>query len=162
MNWGGVRHSLLENGEYYRLISSMFLHFGIIHFLMNMYSLYNMGPIVEDVLGSMRMLILYILAGISGGVATYFIGPLLGENPGALSAGASGAIFGLIGALISYVYLHPNYFQPGVMQQLLGVAAINIIFGFTANAGNSGTLIGNSAHIGGLVAGLVIAFVFGR
>lgn len=164
MDWGGVRHSSLENGEFYRLISSMFLHFGIIHFLMNMYSLYNMGPIVEDIFGNMRMLILYILAGISGGVATYFLGPLLGENQGVLSAGASGAIFGLIGALIAYVYLHPNYFQPGVMQQLIGVAAINIIFGFmaNANAASTGTLIGNSAHIGGLVAGLVIAFVIGR
>ncbi len=162
MNFGGVRHMALENGEYYRLASSMFLHFGIIHFLMNMYTLYNMGPAVEQSFGSMRMLILYILAGLGGGVATYFLGPLIGENPGALSAGASGAIFGLIGALIMYVYLNPNVFQPGLIQQLVGLAAINIIFGFTSNAGNSTSSIGNSAHIGGLVVGLLVAFIFGQ
>jgi len=162
MDLGGVRHTALENGEFYRLFSSVFLHFGIIHFLINMYSLYNMGPIVEQTFGSMRMLILYILAGLGGGVATYFLGPLIGENSSALSAGASGAIFGLIGALIMYVYLNPNYFQAGVMQQLIGLAAFNIIFGFTANASNSSSSIGNSAHIGGLVVGLLVAFFLAR
>jgi len=151
MNWGAFRSLAFDNGEYYRLISSMFLHWGLIHFIFNMVSLYQLGPDVEQIFGNARMLIIYLAAGIFGGLATYFFG-----SANSASAGASGAIFGLVGALISYFLLNPSAVSSQILPQLFIVTAINLVYGF------SSPNIGNAAHIGGLVAGLAIGFVFGR
>ena len=151
MSWGSFRSISFDNGEYYRLITSMFLHWSLVHFIFNMVSLYQLGPFAEFSFGSMKMLIIYIAAGIFGGLATYFFG-----NANSMSAGASGAIFGLVGALISYYMLNQGAISSQVLPQLFIITAINVVYGF------SDPQIGNAAHIGGLVAGLAIGFVFGR
>ena len=151
MEWGSFRSLAFDNGEYYRLVSSMFLHWGLMHFIFNMISLYQLGPAAEQIFGNGRMLIVYIAAGIFGGLATYFFG-----SANTASAGASGAIFGLVGALISYFLLNPSAASSQILPQLFIITAINLVYGF------SSPNIGNAAHIGGLLSGLAIGFVFGR
>ncbi|GAB4143286.1 MAG: hypothetical protein OHK0017_00490 [Patescibacteria group bacterium] len=161
INWGADRASALANGEYYRLLTSTFLHANLSHFVLNMYSLYNLGPGLEKLLGSDRLGIIYILSGLAGSIGTYIIGPLLGQNTNISSVGASGAIFGLLGTWIVYIALNPDYFQSGALTQILFITVLNIGFGFYANSlGNSGSMIGNAAHIGGLVAGMIMGYIF--
>ncbi|HEX7354790.1 MAG TPA: rhomboid family intramembrane serine protease [Mycobacteriales bacterium] len=133
----------IANGEYYRLVTAMFLHFGILHIASNMYVLYFVGPTVERAFGRVRYLTVYLLAGVGGSVASFLFGPVL-EN----GAGASGAIFGLFGAY--YVVARKlNASTAGI----LGVIAINLVISVAIPH------IDIRAHLGGLVVGTVAAFV---
>ena len=99
---GGLVHFNVVHGEWYRLISSMFLHFNFEHILMNMLSIY-FGKIVESIIGSWRMLIIYIISGLYGNFVS------LSFNTSTISVGASGAIFGLIGSIFVIMYLSKNF-----------------------------------------------------
>jgi membrane associated rhomboid family serine protease len=132
----GVAH-----GGYYRLFTSMFLHFGIFHLLMNMWALWVLGRTLEAALGPLRFLALYMVSGLGGSVAVYYFG-----RPDGLAAGASGAIFGLFGALV-VVLRRLGRSTASVMPILL----INLIITF----GVPGISI--AAHLGGLVTGAVVA-----
>ncbi len=145
LTFGAMQNQLIAQGEYYRLLTSMFLHIGLIHLLFNSYALYVVGQDVERLYGSARFLVIYFLSGLGGSLASFVLGA------GGISAGASGAIFGLIGASIAYFYLHRKTFGhrgQAQLRSLLMLAGINLVLGFTIPG------INNLAHMGGLVFGL--------
>ena len=149
LKFGANLDVLTKNGQYYRLFTSMFLHIGIIHLLCNMYSLYIIGREVEIVFTKKKYLIIYLLSGIAGSILS------LAFNHNTVCAGASGAIFGLLGALLYFGYYYRAYLGASVTRSILPVVIINLIIGFAS------TGIDNAAHIGGLVGGILIAMAVG-
>jgi membrane associated rhomboid family serine protease len=129
--------------EYYRLFTSLFLHLDFLHIAFNMISLLIVGPAVEVMLGKARFLTLYLLAGLGGDVFSYLIVP--GNQ---LSAGASGAIFGVFGAYVVLALLRGKPMGP-----VLALIVINLVIGFTGN-------VEWQAHIGGLLVGCGLALAF--
>ncbi|MFF8284395.1 rhomboid family intramembrane serine protease [Streptomyces albus] len=132
----------VAEGQWWRLLTSMFLHQEIWHIAMNMLGLWFLGPPLEAALGRIRFLALYLLSGIAGGAVTYLL-----AAPQQASLGASGAIFGLFGA--TAVLMRRLRYD---MRPILILLAINLIFTFTWKN------IAWEAHVGGLVAGLVLAY----
>ncbi len=148
--FGAMQNQLIAQGEYHRLLASMFLHIGVIHLLFNSYALYVVGQDVERLYGSARFMVIYFLSGLGGSLASFVLGA------GGISAGASGAIFGLFGASIAYFYLHRKVFGPrgqAQLRSLLMLAGINLILGFTVPG------INNLAHLGGLIFGLLLGWI---
>jgi rhomboid protease GluP len=135
-------------GEWWRLVTSMFLHGGFIHLFLNGWALYQLGTLFELLMGSARLLMVYFLTGIAGSLASAFI-------TGNHSVGASGAIFGLMGALIAFLLKHRDNLTPqakSLLMQLLLWAGINVFLGFSTPG------IDNAAHLGGAAAGLLLGF----
>ena len=130
----------VKAGEYYRLFTSMFLHADIIHLIMNMYALYVVGKEVETYLGKEKMLFIYLMSGLSGSLLS-----CMGLHS---SVGASGAIFGLFGALLYFGYYYRLYFGNVLIREILPVILINLVIGFTIPG------INNAAHLGGLFGGI--------
>ena len=147
--FGANVDTLTKNGDYYRLFTSMFLHIGILHLLCNMYSLYIIGKEVENVFGKFKYLIIYLLSGIAGSILS------LAFNHNTICAGASGAIFGLLGALLYFGYYYRTYLGVTLTRSIIPVIVLNLIIGFTSSG------IDNAAHIGGLVGGILIAMAVG-
>ena len=147
--FGANVDTLTKNGDYYRLFTSMFLHIGILHLLCNMYSLYIIGKEVENVFGKVKDLIIYLLGGIAGSILS------LAFNHNTICAGASGAIFGLLGALLYFGYYYRTYLGATLTRSIIPVIVLNLIIGFTSSG------IDNAAHIGGLVGGILIAMAVG-
>ena len=147
--FGANVDTLTKNGDYYRLFTSMFLHIGILHLLCNMYSLYIIGKEVENVFGKVKYLIIYLLSGIAGSILS------LAFNHNTICAGASGAIFGLLGALLYFGYYYRTYLGVTLTRSIIPVIVLNLIIGFTSSG------IDNAAHIGGLVGGIVTAMAVG-
>ena len=147
--FGANVDTLTKNGDYYRLFTSMFLHIGILHLLCNMYSLYIIGKEVENVFGKVKYLIIYLLSGIAGSILS------LAFNHNTICAGASGAIFGLLGALLYFGYYYRTYLGATLTRSIILVIVLNLIIGFTSSG------IDNAAHIGGLVGGILIAMAVG-
>lgn len=147
--FGANVDTLTKNGDYYRLFTSMFLHIGILHLLCNMYSLYIIGKEVENVFGKVKYLIIYLLSGIAGSILS------LAFNHNTICAGASGAIFGLLGALLYFGYYYRTYLGATLTRSIIPVIVLNLIIGFTSSG------IDNVAHIGGLVGGILIAMAVG-
>jgi membrane associated rhomboid family serine protease len=141
--FGGLSHQVHQSDEYYRLFTSMFLHLNFLHIASNMITLLIVGPAVEVMLGKSRFLALYLIAGLGGSVASYLFTPAL-----SVSAGASGAIFGVMAA---YVVLAHKRRQP--YGTVVALIAINLVIGFTGN-------IDWRDHLGGLVTGVLLAFAF--
>jgi len=143
------------NGEYYRLLTSMFLHYGIFHLLLNMWALWVVGGVLEPLLGRVRFLALYLVSGLGGSVAVYLTAgsdvELFGRSMfGSLAtptAGASGAVFGLFGAF--YVVMRRLGRDTSAITTIL---VINLIFTFTVSG------ISVAGHLGGLVTGALVAF----
>lgn len=134
-------------GELWRLITPVFIHGGIAHFFVNMYSLYAIGPVVERFFGAGRTLTLYLLSGIAGVVLSLSFSPYR-------SVGASGAIFGLLGSLGAFLYANRTTFgQAGRMQlrHIILVALLNLGLGLYPGIDNWG-------HLGGLLFGVVLAW----
>ena len=143
----------IENGQYWRLLTPMFLHGGIFHILMNSYVLYIFGPTVEQTFGSVRFALMYLAAGFMGNVASFVI------PPDHTSLGASGAVFGLAGVLLIYLYRRRR--STFVMQHLRSISFFviaNVVLGFTILAG----VVDNFAHLGGLLAGVILGAGFDR
>lgn len=147
--FGANVDTLTKNGDYYRLFTSMFLHIGILHLLCNMYSLYIIGKEVENVFGKVKYLIIYLLSGIAGSILS------LAFNHNTICAGASGAIFGLLGALLYFGYYYRTYLGATLTRSIIPVIVLNLIIGFSSSG------IDNAAHIGGLVGGIVTAMAVG-
>lgn len=147
--FGANVDTLTKNGDYYRLFTSMFLHIGILHLLCNMYSLYIIGKEVENVFGKVKYLIIYLLSGIAGSILS------LAFNHNTICAGASGAIFGLLGALLYFGYYYRTYLGATLTRSIIPVIVLNLIIGFTSSG------IDNAAHIGGLVGGILLAMAVG-
>lgn len=146
IRFGAKFNPLIIEGEWWRIISSMFLHSGFIHILMNMVALYYLGIIVERIYGSWRFMWIYLLAGIGGGLASFAFSVYV-------SVGASGAIFGLFGALLFFGLIHKKIFMQTMGRGILTVIGINIAIGLTIPQ------IDMSAHIGGLITGFLAAAI---
>jgi rhomboid protease GluP len=146
---GAKVNAAIAAGEYYRLLTAMFLHGGLLHIAFNAYALYVLGPEAERIYGTARFLALYFIAGLAGSVASY---ALTASN----SVGASGAIFGLIGGLAAFYYASRRLLGEISRQQLgrlITVIMINLFIGF------SSPMIDNTAHIGGMVGGAAIGWL---
>lgn len=135
--------------EYYRLLTSTFLHIGFIHIIVNMYSLYIIGPQVESFFGKLKYLFIYLFSGICGSMLS------LAFTHNTISAGASGAIFGLLGSLLYFGYYYRAYLGNVVKSQIIPIILLNLAIGFIL------TGIDNAAHIGGLVGGIVASMAVG-
>lgn len=144
---GALIPALVAQGEWWRLLSSMFLHSGAVHLGLNMLSLYFLGSFVEAAFGRGRFLALYLLSGLSGGLAYLYFGGF--DVP---AVGASGAIFGLLGGVLGYALRRGTFsWQNPLIRQLLILLALNLYIGFSVPN------ISNTAHLGGLAGG----FAFG-
>lgn len=146
--FGAKVNGLIAQGQTWRLFTAMFIHIGVLHLLFNLYALYIFGPLVEGYYGHLRFLAIYLLAGLFGSFASYAFSPVP-------SAGASGAIFGLAGAIIVYFLRYRENFGArgrAILQNMLLIIGINLVFGMTAQG------IDNWGHIGGLVGGALVAY----
>lgn len=147
----GANYILLTKaGEYYRLITSGFLHIGVIHLLLNMYSLYIVGSQVEYFYGKVKYIIIYLFSLIMGSLFTVAL-----SSVNTVSAGASGAIFGLLGSILYFGIKYRGYIGNSLVNQIVPVVVLNLIIGFTTPG------IGNAAHIGGLIGGYLISMAVG-
>ena len=140
----------IRSGEYYRLLTAIFLHGGVFHLLFNCYALYVLGPQLESFVGKFKYLFIYLVSGISGSLLSMLFLPDMG-----LSVGASGAIFGIMGSLCYFGYHYRVYLGNVVKSQLIPLIAVNLILGFI------GSGIDNFAHIGGLVMGVLATAAVG-
>lgn len=143
-----------ENGQYWRLFTSMFMHFGLMHILNNMVMLGAVGRIVEIAMGHVRFLIAYIVAGICGGALSYAM--MLHNNDYAVSAGASGAIFGMVGALVWIVIANRGFYEGISRQQVIFMVILMIYYGVSTSG------VDNWDHLGGLAGGFIISIVLYR
>jgi rhomboid protease GluP len=137
-------YDVLTNGEYYRLITSIFLHGGFTHLFVNMFSLYQLGPIIQKIFKDSGFLLIYFVAGIWGSIFSLIFSPTMP------SVGASGAIFGLLGALIVWALKEKD---KDLLTQLGIILLLNLLIGLTVPN------IGNWAHLGGLLSGGALAFL---
>ncbi len=149
LKYGANLDVLVKNGEYYRLFTCIFLHIGIMHLLCNLYSLYVIGREVENLFGKIKYIIIFILSGIFGSIMS------LAFTHNTISAGASGAIFGLLGALLYFGMHYRTYLGEAIKRSIIPIIVVNLIIGFFAEG------IDLAAHIGGLVGGVLVAMMVG-
>jgi rhomboid protease GluP len=140
---------LVAQGEWYRLVTAMFLHIGLFHLLLNSFAIYVFGSLIEQVLGTVRFLAVYLLTGFAAGAVSFAFG-----SPDRAAVGASGAVFGLLGAWLVY-NLRRRSLSLGRanVQWALMLIGINLVFGLVVPR------IDWLAHLGGLVAGVVAGYV---
>jgi rhomboid protease GluP len=147
---GAKENTAIAAGQYWRLITPVFIHAGLAHLFVNMYSLYVIGPSAEEMFGRLRFLCFFVLAGLGGAIFSL----AFNASP---SVGASGAIFGLLGMLGAFWYLHRTTFgSVGKLQlrQIAMVAALNLLIGLSPG-------IDFWAHLGGFLTGIALALLFG-
>jgi membrane associated rhomboid family serine protease/Tfp pilus assembly protein PilF len=154
LHFGANFGPLTLSGDWWRLVTYMFLHGGVMHIAFNMWCLWDLGAMCESLYGRWTFGAVYLITGIGGGVAS------LGWNPAVVSVGASGAIFGLVGALIASFYLGefslPSIAIGGTLRSLLFFVGFNVVFGNLFGG------IDNAAHAGGLVTGLILGALIAR
>lgn len=149
LKFGANLDVLTKRGEYYRILTCIFLHIGIVHLLLNMYSLYIIGPQVESFYGKIKYLFIYLYSGICGSILS------LAFSSNVISAGASGAIFGLLGSLLYFGYHYRVYLGNVIKSQIIPVILVNLFIGFITPG------IDNFAHIGGLIGGVIASMICG-
>jgi membrane associated rhomboid family serine protease len=130
------------------MLTAVFIHIGVIHILMNMFVLWSAGPVVEKIFGSVSFAVLYIVAGLGGSIAS------LAWRPEGVSAGASGAVFGIFGGLLGFLALHRKSVDPNAVKALGKYAGTFLLYNVVYGAMQSH--IDMAAHLGGLVAGFVM------
>lgn len=148
IKWGANYGPLTLGGEWWRMFASLFLHFGVMHLLCNMIVLASIGPFMETLVGGTAFLTLYIVAGLGSGAAS------LAWHPWTASAGASGAIFGLYGALLAFLLRHRNSISPEVLAPLRKGAIIFV--GYNVLYGLFRPDVDLAAHFGGLLSGFLL------
>jgi rhomboid protease GluP len=169
--WGANNTvDVLQNGEVYRLLTSMFLHASVfsgrsyalensLHLIFNMYILYAIGRQVERLFGHVRFVMIYLLGGLGGSVLS---AALAGDS--SYSVGASGAVFAVIGAQFVYLFQHRRLLGArgrAQMQSLIFLAVINLFFGALTSLGGAAVRVDNWAHLGGALGGLALAWGIG-
>src|SRR5580658_9303263 len=172
MHWGANNAgSVLINGEWWRIVTAMFVHVGILHLATNMWCLWNLGLLAEPLMGSAGVLAVYLLTGAAGNLLSTDLNWLWPIRDGAggvcfpAGAGASGAVFGIAGALIVLLKSNRLPVPPLELKKLrksvIYFAALNLILGLSISGGNlflhSGLNIDNMAHLGGFTSGLLFA-----
>jgi len=148
VDFGANYAPLIKAGEYYRLITSAFLHIGLMHLLVNSYALYVIGPQVESFFGKTKYIIIYVLSAVFGNLLSMLF-------TDAISAGASGAIFGLLGSTLYFGYHYRVYLEGVLKSQIIPLIVINLALGFIISG------INNAAHIGGLIGGVLVSMAVG-
>jgi rhomboid protease GluP len=152
--WGANFGPKTMDGQWWRLVSCMFLHFGILHLAFNMWILWDLGRLVERLVGNIGFAVLYFVSGIAGSIAS------LAWNPTVVSAGASGAVFGVAGALLGLIAFRRDTVPAAVLKQLrnsmVAFVLYNVFYGMTA------TGIDMAAHLGGLIAGFVCGLILSQ
>lgn len=151
---GAMYTPLVLEGEYYRIFTSVFLHFGMEHLASNMLSLIVIGMNLEPVLGSVKTALIFVISGL-GGNALSLITDLAETNP-AVSAGASGAIFGLTGALLCLTLIYRGRIGNVTPRGMILMVGLSLYTGYTSDG------IDNMAHIGGLITGILLTLILGR
>lgn len=154
IRWGADMGPLTLHGEWWRLITACFLHVGIAHIGMNMYSLWQVGRPVEWIYGRARYVLIYAVAGLGGDLASLY------HHPNTVSAGASGAIFGVFGAMIAFVLVNRKQMSKTAVDSVLRSAGyvilVNAVIGFSVKE------IDLSGHIGGLVVGFLLGCLLAK
>lgn len=146
--FGAGSNALISDGQWWRFITPMFLHAGLVHLLFNMFSLYLFGPELEKLAGRVRFLTIYFMAGLFGTVATFLL-----QEPGYVHVGASGAIYGLLGAFGALVY-YARKALPQLRQIILPIIIISIVMTFVSPN------INITAHLSGLAVGFLIGLSY--
>ncbi|HZJ76246.1 MAG TPA: rhomboid family intramembrane serine protease, partial [Oscillospiraceae bacterium] len=134
--------------EYYRFITSIFIHIGVAHIFFNGYALYIFGPQIEALLGPKKFLFFFLLTGAGGNLATFLF------NFTSISAGASGSLFGIFGAFLYLVHRHSEMVSPGGKRQIFSLLIVNLLLTFTVPS------ISTTAHVGGLIMGYLLSYIF--
>ncbi len=145
---------VIEGGEYYRLVSPIFLHFGAEHVFSNVVLWYFIGDIIEKEFGRIRYFVVFMISGIAGNALTMAWEIHTGEY--AVSAGASGAVFGILGAVLYMVVINKGHYKYISIKRLAFFILLNFVIGF----GSTG--INYIAHAGGFAAGFMAAAVLGK
>ena len=145
---------LLVQTEWYRLFTSMFLHFGIRHLLNNMLLLYVLGDYLEKYLGRVKFLMLYVIAGVGANIVSGIV--CLWQNDVVVSAGASGAVFGILGGLLWVILRNKGRVENLTIKKMTVMAVLSLYYGFVSEG------VDNVAHVTGLILGFVLAMLFYR
>ncbi len=152
--WGASFGPLVSEGQWWRLVSANYLHYGALHIGLNMYVLFRVGPLVERLLGNASFGVMYVLSGIAGSVAS------VSYHPVVVSAGASGAVFGVFGALLAIVLRQRDSIPPERLGPLRSYAltfiVANVALGFSVS------FVDNAAHLGGLAGGFLAGAALSR
>lgn len=139
---------VLFYGEYYRLITSVFIHIGVMHLFFNSYALYIFGTQIERVMGKVKYLIFFLLTGIGGNIVTFFF------SFETISAGASGSLFGILGAFVYLIQHHKDMITPEGRKSILKLLGLNLVITFISPS------ISITAHLGGLIIGYLLSYIF--
>ncbi|WP_316572026.1 rhomboid family intramembrane serine protease [Neobacillus sp. YIM B06451] len=142
IKFGAKFNPLILEGEWWRFITPVFLHIGFLHLVMNTLGLYFVGTAVEKMFGSVRFLFVYLFAGFGGSLASFLFSH-------EVSAGASGAIFGCLGALLYFGMVYPRLFFRTMGHTVFLIIIVNLAFGFSVS------MVDNAGHLGGLAAGFL-------
>lgn len=142
---------ILADGQWYRLFTSMFLHFGMAHLANNMLVLFVLGQRLEPTIGRLKFLLIYLAGGLGGNLLSLYLDTRSGEY--AVSAGASGAVFALMGAMIYVLIQHKGRVKDLSARQILVMAAFSLYFGFASSG------VDNAAHVGGMICGFAAALI---
>src|SRR5581483_11017697 len=161
IKWGADFAPLTTQGQWWRLFTSAFIHIGLPHLLFNMWALYRGGEIAEKLFGNGFYLVIYIVSAFFCSLTSLALG-----GPLTVSAGALGAVFGVYGALVSYLLLYKKEVPSSILKPLLSGAVLvigyNLFYGFASAAKAGGTHIDNAGYIGGVVSGFLLGFVLAR
>ncbi len=149
LNFGALNKELVLSGQVYRIFTSAFIHIGILHLILNMYALYVLGPQLENYFGKIKFIIIYLFSILSGSLVSLLF------SSATISAGASGAIFGLLGAMLYFGYHYRVYLGTVLKSQIIPLIVINLAIGLATPQ------INDAAHIGGLIAGGFISMALG-
>ena len=153
--WGANFGPATQDGQWWRLGSAMFLHFGVVHLALNMWALWDVGRLMEQLLGRWRFLLLYLASGVFGNLLS-----LVAQGNRAVSGGASGAVFALYGALLVFLWRERRQVDRGEFRWLFGAALVFTVVALVM--GQVVTGIDNAAHVGGLIAGALLARVLAQ
>ena len=151
VRYGAKENDLIQQGQYWRFVTPLFLHANALHVGLNMLNFLVLGIFLERLVGHLRFLLIYLVTGVISIIASYIFSPL------EVSVGASGAIFGLVGAYSIFVLVHRNAFPRGGIPALLWLVAI---IGINLGLGFAISNVDNYAHIGGLVSGFLLGWFF--
>lgn len=139
---------IVAYNEYYRFITSIFIHIGFSHIFFNGYALYIFGTQIERLMGANKYLLFFLLTGIGGNLATFFF------NFPSISAGASGSLFGLFGAFLYLIRHHSEMVTPEGRKSIISLLGINLVLTILVPS------ISITAHFGGLIIGYALSYVF--
>ena len=154
LRFGANFAPLTTHGEWWRLVTCTFVHFGIIHLAFNMWALWDVGRLTERLYGNAWFAAIYLFAGVAGGIASMIC------SQHTISVGASGAVFGVFGALLAYLALQRGSVPAGAVNRLRVSTSIFVVYSLFHGFAQAG--IDNAAHLGGLAAGFVMGLIAAR